>query len=192
MLKKTKDYNYMQEMIHNLLTEHHTIAIPLSILFNIIISLAGFIPSIFLTAINIQLFGLTDGTIISIAGEALGAIVSFYFYRLGFQKLTHNKLNNYPKVERLLYVQGKEAFLLVLSFRLVPFIPSSIITLFAALGTISLFAFSIASTLGKIPALLIEVYSAYHVMNGTSEAKWIITIAGCIGVLYILKKWKKK
>ncbi|MBO1579915.1 TVP38/TMEM64 family protein [Bacillus sp. XF8] len=182
----------MQEMIRDLLTEHYTTAIPLSILFNIIISLAGFIPSIFLTAINIQLFGLTDGTIISITGEALGAIVSFYFYRLGFQKFAHNKINNYPKVERLLYVQGKEAFLLVLSFRLVPFIPSSIITLFAALGKMSLFSFSIASTIGKIPAMLIEVYSAYHVMNGTSEAKWIITIAGCIGVLYIWKKWKKK
>ncbi|WP_459502515.1 TVP38/TMEM64 family protein [Bacillus sp. C1] len=182
----------MQEMIRDLLTDHYTIAIPLSILFNIIISLAGFIPSIFLTAINIQLFGLTDGTIISIAGEALGAIVSFYFYRLGFQKFAQNKINNYPKVERLLYVQGKEAFLLVLSFRLVPFIPSSIITLFAALGKMSLFSFSIASTIGKIPALLIEVYSAYHVMNGTNEAKWIIAIAGCIGVLYIWKKWNKK
>lgn len=36
----------------------------------------------------------------------------------------------------------------------------------------SLLSFSIASTIGKIPALLIEVYSAYHVMNGTNEAKW--------------------
>ncbi|MCI0766209.1 VTT domain-containing protein [Bacillus sp. TL12] len=182
----------MQELIRDVLTEHYTLAIPLSILFNIIISLAGFIPSIFLTAINIQLFGLTDGTIISIAGEALGAIISFYFYRLGLQKFAQNKINHYPNVERLLYVQGKEAFLLVLSFRFIPFIPSSIVTLFAALGKMSLLSFSIASTLGKIPSLLIEVYSAYHVMNGTSEAKWIITIAGCIGLLYLWRKWKKK
>lgn len=182
----------MQEIIRDLLTEHYTIAIPLSILFNIIISLLGVIPSIFLTAINIQLFGLTDGTIISITGEALGAIVSFYFYRLGLQKFTHNKMNHYPKAKRLLYAQGKEAFFLVLSFRLVPFIPSGIVTLFAALGKMSLLSFSIASTIGKIPALLIEVYSAYYVMNGTSEVKWIIAIAGCIGLLYIWKKQKKK
>ncbi|MEY8350290.1 VTT domain-containing protein [Bacillus cereus] len=182
----------MQELIRDVLTEHYTLAIPLSILFNIIISFAGFIPSIFLTAINIQLFGLTDGTLISIAGEALGAIISFYFYRLGLQKFAQNKINHYPKVERLLYVQGKEAFLLVLSFRFIPFIPSSIVTLFAALGKMSLLSFSIASTLGKIPSLLIEVYSAYHVMNGTSEAKWIITIAGCIGLLYLWRKWRKK
>ena len=102
---------------------------------------------------------------------------------MGLQKFTHDKVNKYPKVERLL------SFLLVLSFRLIPFIPSSIVTLFAALGKMSLLSFSIASTIGKIPALLIEVYSAYHVMNGTNEAKWIVTIAGCIGLYYL---WKNK
>ncbi|PFR34062.1 TVP38/TMEM64 family protein [Bacillus cereus] len=181
----------MAETIQNFLTEYYSIAIPLSILINIIISLLGVIPSIFLTAINIQLFGVTNGTIISIAGEALGAIISFYIYRLGLQKFTHDKVK-YPKVERLLYVEGREAFLLVLSFRLIPFIPSSIVTLFAALGKMSLLSFSIASTIGKIPALLIEVYSAYQVMNGTNEAKWVVTIAGVIGLFYLWKKWRKK
>jgi uncharacterized membrane protein YdjX (TVP38/TMEM64 family) len=56
----------------------------------------------------------------------------------------------------------------------------------------SLLSFSIASTIGKIPALLIEVYSAYQVMNGTNEAKWIVTIAGCVGLFYLWKKWRKK
>lgn len=55
----------------------------------------------------------------------------------------------------------------------------------------SLLSFSIASTIGKIPALLIEVYSAYHVINGTNEAKWIVTIAGAIGLFYLWKKWRK-
>ncbi|MEB2589858.1 TVP38/TMEM64 family protein, partial [Bacillus cereus] len=44
----------------------------------------------------------------------------------------------------------------------------------------------------KIPALLIEVYSAYQVMNGTNEAKWVVTIAGVIGLFYLWKKWRKK
>ncbi|MGG0185857.1 TVP38/TMEM64 family protein [Bacillus rhizoplanae] len=182
----------MEETIHSFLTAHQTVAIPLSILLNILISLAAFIPSIFLTAINITLFGVTEGTLISIAGEALGAIISFYLYRLGFQKTAQKNIDKYPKVQRLLYVQGKEAFFLVLSFRLFPFIPSGIVTLFAALGTMSILTFSVASTLGKIPALLIEVYSTYHVMNGTNEAKWIIAIAGCIGLFYVWKTWKKK
>lgn len=97
----------MAETIQNFLTDYYSIAIPLSILINIVISLLGVIPSIFLTAINIQLFGVTNGTLISIAGEALGAIISFYIYRIGLQKFTHSKVNKYPKVERLLYVEGR-------------------------------------------------------------------------------------
>ena len=56
----------------------------------------------------------------------------------------------------------------------------------------SLLSFSIASTIGKIPALLIEVYSAYQVMNGTNEAKWVVTIAGVIGLFYLWKNGKNK
>lgn len=182
----------MQEIIQSFLTEHYTIAIPLSIVFNIIISLAGFIPSVFLTAINITLFGVVEGTIISIVGEAFGAIISFSCYRLGFQKFAQKKLHAYPSTERLLYADGKEAFLLVLSFRLVPFVPSGLITLLAALGKMSLLSFSIASTIGKIPSLLIEVYSTYHVINGTNEAKWVVAIAGCFGLFYIWKRRKTK
>ena len=68
----------MAETIQNFLTEYYSIAIPLSILINIIISLLGFIPIVFLTAINIQLFGVTNGTVISIAGEALGYYLVLY------------------------------------------------------------------------------------------------------------------
>ena len=96
----------MAETIQNFLTDYYSIAIPLSILINIVISLLGVIL-VFLTAINIQLFGVTNGTLISIAGEALGAIISFYIYRIGLQKFTHSKVNKYPKVERLLYVEGR-------------------------------------------------------------------------------------
>ena len=75
----------MAETIQNFLTEYYSIAIPLSILINIIISLLGVIPSIFLTAINIQLFGVTNGTIISIAGEALGLLSRFIFTAWAFK-----------------------------------------------------------------------------------------------------------
>ena len=73
----------MAETIQNFLTDYYSIAIPLSILINIVISLLGVIPSIFLTAINIQLFGVTNGTIISIAGEGIRGyyLVLYLSYR---------------------------------------------------------------------------------------------------------------
>ncbi|MFX3623660.1 MAG: TVP38/TMEM64 family protein [Ectobacillus sp.] len=163
-------------------------AAPFSIMLNILISIFGFIPSVFLTAANIKLFGLFYGTVISIAGEAIGAVVAFFLYRRGFQNMFEKKTTNHPGIRKLLYIEGKEAFWLILSLRLLPFVPSGAVTLFAALGKVSALQFAIASTLGKIPALLLEAYSAYQIVNETNQAKWIL---GAIALLLLFHIWRK-
>lgn len=180
----------MEAHIEDLLTSYHILAAPLSVFLNILIGIFGFIPSIFLTALNIKVFGLINGTLLSILGEALGAAVAFFLYRFGFRNITERKTTNYPQVQKLLHAEGKEAFLLIFSLRLLPFVPSGIITLFAALGRVSAVTFLFASTLGKIPAQLLEVYSAYQVTIGTQQAKWIIGVLGIFIVLYIWKKFR--
>ena len=56
------------------------IAVIFSILVNTIIAVAGLFPSTFITAANIIYFGFQFGLVISIVGEAAGAIISFIFY----------------------------------------------------------------------------------------------------------------
>jgi uncharacterized membrane protein YdjX (TVP38/TMEM64 family) len=181
----------MQQQFEHFLYIYEDFTIILSILMNIIISIIGFIPSVFLTAINIKVFGLTGGVILSLIGEALGAIVAFWLYRLGFRKFVETKVSH-SKVQKLLYMKGKEAFFLILSLRLIPFTPSSLVTLYAALGKVSWGWFAVASTLGKVPALLIEVYSVKAVVNGTLLGKVILGVLG-IGILvYVWRKSKSK
>src|SRR5690554_2005854 len=62
-------------------------AIIVSLLLNIIISVLGFIPSIFLSGVNAVVFGLIPGFIISVVGEVLGAGISFLLYRWGFGRM---------------------------------------------------------------------------------------------------------
>ncbi|MCP8969486.1 TVP38/TMEM64 family protein [Ectobacillus ponti] len=163
-------------------------AVPVSILLNILISVAGLLPSFFLTAANLASFGIVEGTLISIAGEAIGAIVSFLLYRRGLRRTAARKTSAFPAMHRLLQIEGQEAFWLILSLRLLPFAPSGLVTLFAALGTVSLPVFAAASTIGKIPALLLEVYSTYQVLKGTSQAKWVIGALAAFGVLYVWRR----
>jgi uncharacterized membrane protein YdjX (TVP38/TMEM64 family) len=65
-------------------------ALLLSILLNIIISVLGVIPSVFITAANISFFGFGYGLTLSILGEAFGAIISFYLYRVLKKNLFSN------------------------------------------------------------------------------------------------------
>lgn len=140
------------------LSDHFFLSIIISILLNIFISILGVIPSAFLTAINISLFGFNGSMIIGFIGESLGAAVSFWLYRKGLVKLESKK--KIPEFMRLYQVKNNlKSFILILILRLLPFIPSSVVTLIAALGSINFLNFFIASSIGKIPSLVFEVYS---------------------------------
>lgn len=178
----------MEEQVIALFHTYPSIAFLISIAINIGISILGVVPSVFLTAANLAVFGFWKGTFLSFVGEAVGAIVSFLLYRKGFRKLSETKWFSYPKVKRLLAAEGKEAFLLVLSLRLLPFVPSGIVTFVAAIGRISLLLFTAASSLGKLPALLLEAYSVYQVMNWIWQGKVISTV---FAVFLFIFTWKK-
>lgn len=175
----------MKQQVLELFNSYPQYAVLVSITCNIIIALLGVIPSVFLTAANVLFFGFVYGALISFAGEAAGAFIAFLLYRYGFKKGLHQYLSKYQAVQNLLQLQGREAFYAIVSLRLIPFIPSGLITFAAAIGRIRWSTFLLASSLGKIPALLFEAYAAWQVTNFTWQGKLLLFAAG-LYVLYIL------
>jgi uncharacterized membrane protein YdjX (TVP38/TMEM64 family) len=163
-------------------------AILLSIGFNILIAVLGVVPSVFLTAANVLFFGFWQGTIISFAGEAIGAFIAFLLYRSGFKKRMQNSVQKYRIVNKLIKAEGKEAFFAIVSLRLIPFVPSGVVTFAAAIGKVSAVTFLIASSLGKIPALIIEAYAAYQVTEFGWQGKVILLLVGLYLFYLAVKK----
>ena len=153
-------------------------------------AILGVIPSIFITAANIIFFGFWNGTLISFLGESIGAGVAFVLYRKGFRARSAKALEKHPQVKRLIEAGNREAFYLVLSLRLIPFVPSGLVTFAAAIGRSSLPVFFTASSLGKMPALLVEATSVYGLMEFSWQGKLILLIAatGMIVYFYFMKK----
>jgi uncharacterized membrane protein YdjX (TVP38/TMEM64 family) len=156
----------MREFFEGFLKESGIFSFLISILINILINLFPFIPSYFLTAINIAVFGFWLGTLLSFIGESIGAIVSFIIYRKGLHIFEH-KLS--PKKQKFIVtLQGSsnlKAFYLILLFRIIPFMPSGVVTLGAAFSNVTLFVFGLASTIGKFPALLLETFAVNQVIQ---------------------------
>lgn len=177
----------MKEHILALFREYPQAALLISILINVVIAVLGVVPSFFLTAANIFFFGFWQGTLISFLGEAVGAVVAFLLYRKGFKKTIDQQLQKFPKAQKLIDAEGKEAFLLIISLRLLPFVPSGIVTFAAAVGRVSPLLFGIASSLGKLPALLIEAYSVYQVTQFTWQGKVILAITSLVLLYFALK-----
>ncbi len=181
----------MQDYLLQLFKTYPHLAIVISICISILIAVIGIIPSVFITAANILFFGFWNGTFISFAGEAIGAAIAFVLYRKGFKHAVEEKLQQYPKVKRLMNAGNTEAFYLVLSLRLIPFVPSGLVTFAAAMGKVSFTIFVLASSLGKIPALLMEAYSVYEVGRFGWQGKAILVVVA-LGLLYWVVRGRKE
>jgi len=180
-------------LINNLLQlfkEYPDLAILISICTSILIALLGVIPSVFVTAANILFFGFWNGTLISFLGEAIGAGIAFVLYRQGFKKPVEKGLDKYPRVKKIINAENQEAFYLIFSLRLIPFVPSGLITFAAAVGRVSFITFLISSSLGKLPALLIEAYSVYEVTRFGWQGKLILLIIALALLYWVFGKKK--
>ncbi|QPC45665.1 TVP38/TMEM64 family protein [Mangrovibacillus cuniculi] len=131
----------------------------ISILMNIIVSILGVVPSTFVTLGTVSALGVQASIPILIIGEALGAMASFILYRKGinlFREKQEKPVNN--KFLRIVRdKEGAEAFFAVIILRLLPFVPSGLVALTAAFSKMGFLSFTIATTIGKIPSLFLEV-----------------------------------
>ncbi|MCW3091274.1 MAG: hypothetical protein JWP81_2343 [Ferruginibacter sp.] len=180
----------MQTSLLHLFKEYPQLAILISIGISVLIAVIGILPSVFITAANILFFGFWNGTAISFAGEALGAGVAFLLYRKGFKKTAEQSLQKYPRVKQLINAENKEAFYLIFSLRLIPFVPSGLITFAAAIGRVSFMIFLLSSSLGKLPALLMEAWSVYEVTQFAWPGKLILLVVACGLVYWVVRKKK--
>ena len=179
-----------------LLSSYRGLAIPVSLLIEILIAVLGVLPSFFITAANIAVFGIWWGGALSIAGESLGAVVAFMLYRRGFDKLTGRPGRFSATLERRLerFSEAAEgrAFLLVLAFRLLPYMPSGAVTLGAAGSRMKLQAFVLSSTLGKLPALGVEVATVSLALKLPLKGFLAVAAAGFLGwVLFEVLKSRR-
>ena len=150
----------------DILRNNSSIAIPISLLISIAISLSGILPSVFLTGANIVFFGTIQGFIISLLGETVGAYITFYVYRLGLKKKVEKFSNNHNKLlSKIVNSDGKKAGLLICQGRIIPFIPSGIITLAASISNVNSIVFIVATLIGKIPSIALESLVSYDIIN---------------------------
>lgn len=156
----------------------------ISIVLNILIAIAGVLPSAFLTALNVQLLGFGPGVAVSMIGEAVGAVVSFALYRKALQTYTSPTGTRF---KRLKEADGVEAWFLVLTMRLMPFVPSGLVTLSAAFSRMTLPSFAVASTLGKVPALFIEALAVTAILYVATG--WQLALIAVVAIIYFV--WRR-
>lgn len=163
-----------------------------SIVLNIAISVAGVLPSIFLSGANAIVYGLVGGFFVSLTGEVLGATVAFLVYRYGLQKSKGlQKLEKFSWIHKINESSRIRKGLAIVLLRMNPLIPSGVINLGAALTSISFADFLLATLVGKIPSMVFETFVGHDLVY-LSENKSRLIISLLAGSLVFLLFWKRE
>ena len=116
---------------------------------NILINSTGFLPSAFITAVNLTVYGTIQGSILSFIGEVIGTQAGYHLYRTGVSKINPRWKTNVFWVKMQSNDSMKLVFFSIIFFRLLPFVPSGLITAGAAFTSIGKWRFMLASTIEK-------------------------------------------
>jgi len=194
LLSKKIDFNMLRE-INYIESTIQSFGPGAPIVFILIMMLAVIIsplPSMPLTVASGMIWGPVHGAIYSVLGALLGAIVCFSIAR-GFGKEIVKKM---IRKEITLYGQVSDNKLGMIIFiaRLLPIFQFDIISYGAGITNISLWRFTLATTLGMIPMTFLFAYSGkiFSVGNIFALILSAILIIGIIISPLIINKTRKK
>jgi uncharacterized membrane protein YdjX (TVP38/TMEM64 family) len=180
---------YLSETVLLALKDSGHLAVPVSLFISIIIAVAGIVPTVFVTGANVLFFGPLNGFLISWVGEVAGAAISFYIYKRGFKSKFETMKTKYHFVELIMNASGRRSGLLIFQARLLPLIPSGIVTFAASISKTGFFIFLTASAVGKIPSIFLETLVSYDALNFNENwLRLLLTILAVIPTIFILKK----
>lgn len=171
-------------------TKDHSIF--LTIFIATLFALFPILPFPIIGAIIGAMYGTFLGGFVTWVASTSASIIMFLFIRFVFQAWGLLIIHRYKKLEMVTAMFERNAFITILVSRLIPFIPSIVINAYSAVSRVSFINYTIASSLGKIPAMLLFAVLGHSVVSSSYQVFFVIAIYALIIVLtiYFYKRWK--
>lgn len=167
-------------------------AIFISFLLSTIMTFGLIMPFVILSAANGAVFGIGWGTVVSWAGEVVGALIAFVFYRLFLRDAIVKRLNHTRYWQYVDKLSTEHGFKTILLARILPVIPSGILTAVASLSNISFCDFFWATALGKIPSVFVKVLIGHDLIHFEAYKARLLMGAAVLLLLYLAAWWWKR
>ena len=162
-------------------------AIVMDILMIVIANMSG-LPSIEFLLINGLFFGLVPGIIISWIGEVIGNEISFVIIRMIFRDKAQTVIEKHNLLEK---IDSYSNFTTMLIARAIPYSPNVLITSLGALSRLSFYEHTMATLIGKLPSVTVEVWMGHDLLKFSRYGHRFLLIAGVMLVLYAVWRYYK-
>lgn len=118
-------------------------------------------------------YGPFLGSAVTWIGSSLASIIMFMFIRYGYQDWGLSLIRRSDLVTKVTAMFEKNAFMAIFITRLIPIIPSIIVNIYSALSRVSFINYSIASSLGKVPSMILFAVVGNSIATNPSQLLWI-------------------
>ncbi|MEG6522383.1 TVP38/TMEM64 family protein [Desulfotomaculum sp. 1211_IL3151] len=142
------------------------------------------LPLFLLAGANGFIFGVAYGILLTLAGSMLGSTLAFYVAR-GFGRGFVSRYLKESYIHKVDEMSHREGPWVVFMARLIPVIPSSMISYVAGLSKMTFRGFFIATVVGKMPEIII--YTALG--HSFSQAEGLATKVTILLILLTLLAW---
>lgn len=161
-----------------------------------LITIVG-IPGTVLTIAGGSLFGLWQGTIVSIISATLGALCAFWTARYLLQDYVEEKFGKNKRLASFQQAVANKPFAFVLAVRFVPISPYNLVNYLFALTPINWLSYTVATFIGVIPGSLaytwIGVSGTKALQGGERTSLFLaLTLLTLISAIPIFTRGKKK
>jgi len=173
------------------LRSYGILTVAISIFLLIIQTLFTPVPLFILVAANGFIFGVSWGVLISLFGSVLGATIAFLLARL----LGKNFISRFLKPEHLEKVHSfsrREGPKVVFFARLIPVLPSSIVSYLAGLSNMKFFPYFTATILGKLPEIIIYSFLGHGFRHLNNIKSQLLLALAITLIAYLFYRWHQK
>ncbi|TSB48435.1 TVP38/TMEM64 family protein [Alkalicoccobacillus porphyridii] len=140
------------------------------------------------------MYGPAIGSLVTWIGSSVASIIMFIAIRFGFQDWGRRVISRYKSLDRITALFERNAFMTIFISRMVPVIPSIVANSYFALSRVSLGVYSLASTIGKIPSMILFATVGSTLMNNPGDLFMVaIYYLGFLLVVYsIYRMWSRR
>lgn len=168
-------------------------AMVFSFLLVVLINVAGFLPTIFVSTANGLIFGLVPGIILSWIAETIGVVICFILMRTILRSSAEKLIAKSKYLKKADDFSGKNGFKVMLVLRTMPYFPSGVLNALGAISKISLKDYALSSLIGKLPATAIEVVVGHDVVNYHQNLHRLMIVIVLVCIIYgIIGYYQKK
>ena len=140
------------------------------------------------------MYGPALGSLVTWIGSSIASIIMFIAIRLGFQDWGRKVITRYQSLDKITALFERNAFMTIFISRMVPVIPSIVANSYFALSRVSLGVYSIASTIGKIPSMILFATVGSTLLNNPGDLLFVgLYYVGFLLVVYsCYRMWTRR